>query len=254
MAITINIVEGERGRKTRRGWQERERLALVSRLDPLLTGHAKLDAAIAALQADPDNRAGFGDEHPTSSRVFLEELAPEAETSADVRIRMLYRVPEFSPSDTDDADLVIEVGTSLSQITANTDANGDLMTVEYNGLSQSGSVSVYVPESTVRYQVRKSGSPGALSRNYVGKVNSGGWLADPGAAARTWLCTALGGVSDDGGDTFLVTAEFAYREDTYDETVVYIDPETGRMPDDIVDGTGIVVFQVYTEANFNGIF
>jgi hypothetical protein len=246
--VHIDIIDGNRGRQTRRGWVERERFAIVSRLTG--AGDAKLQAAITELQANDDYCANYGDEHPAAPRCLLEALDPEHLTSEDVRVRMFYKRPEFED---EDGETVIEVGSTLIQETVNTDVNGDLMTVEYNGQSQSGSVSIPVPQSTVRYQLRLDSPPGDLSRAYVGKLNSGGWWADTAAEPRTWLCTSIVGVSDDDGETYLTTFEFAYLEDTYDEEVVYIDPETGRMPDDIEIGTGTAVFQVIDAVSFNDI-
>lgn len=253
--IKINIVEGERGTYTRKGWQQRERIAIVPRVGGV--GAAKLYAAIVRLQADPANRAGFGDEHPGADNCFLEELEPEAISSDDVRIRMVYKFPEFQGEDEDD-DAVIEVGSTLIQTTINRDVDAQLMTVEYDDptegtLSQSGLISIPVPQSTVRYQLRLNASPGGISRQFVGKVNSGGWWADPGAEARTWMCTEIVGRSDDRGVTYLTNFEFAFLEDTYDERVVYIKPETGRPPDDIVEGVGDKTFQVIVTANFNAV-
>ena len=81
--------------------------------------------------------------------------------------------------------------------------------------------------------------PTDISREYAGKCNSGGWGRDLFAAAREWLCTAITGISNDGGETWQVDYEFAYSERQkdgastgpgWDEFKYYVDPTTGKPP------------------------
>jgi hypothetical protein len=141
------------------------------------------------------------------------------------------------------------------QVETNKTAQGNVITVGYSsgGADQGGLVSKLVPNTTISVTRRESGSPGFKSRTYVGKVNAGSWSRDPGALARTWLCTAITGRSTDGGSTYEVNYQFQYREETWDETVVYMDTETGRPAVGITDGDGIEEYIIYQTANFNAL-
>jgi hypothetical protein len=51
----------------------------------------------------------------------------------------------------------------------------------------------------------------------------------------------------------MVTYRFQYRPDTWDATIVYIDPETDRPHPDINLGTldGVIVEQIYQTSDFS---
>jgi hypothetical protein len=50
------------------------------------------------------------------------------------------------------------------------------------------------------------------------------------------------------------TFNFEYREDGWDPTVVFIDPETGEPPDGLVDTEGVKTVTWYPTKNFNTPF
>lgn len=162
----------------------------------------------------------------------------------------------------------IEVTTTLNQLTTNLNAAGTLMTVEYKlpetpdrpiseTVTQVGEASVMVPTTSVNYMRREPKNPLAKARLYVGKTNS---IPVFGDAARNWLCTGLGGPSDDGGLSFNVTYSFqrgepheiAGREVApgWDAVIVFIDPATGKPPADLVVGIGIKTEVMYKSINF----
>ena len=147
-------------------------------------------------------------------------------------------LPEPMPNNPQFAE--IQVGSSLIQETVNVDADGELITVTYtdaegNKHSQGGTISRVTPLSTISYRRRESTSPAAKSREYTGKVNAAGWKLDPGAIARKWKCTGIIGSSSDGGQTYVVDYSFEYKLDGWWTHVVYIDPETGEPPSDVMN-------------------
>ena len=93
----------------------------------------------------------------------------------------------------------------------------------------------------------ESESPFALSKLFVGRVNASTFLGEP---AETWLCTAIEGVSEDGGVTWTVTYEFEYRSDTWRAEVVFIDEKTNRPVSGLTVGVELKTYQVYPLANF----
>lgn len=92
-------------------------------------------------------------------------------------------------------------------------------------MTQAGSVEYMLPMETVRYMRREWRDPQAKARDYVGRINSAGVFGDD---PHMWLCSHLGGPSDDGGATFNVTYEFQKNLDSWNPFITPIDPVTGQ--------------------------
>lgn len=92
-------------------------------------------------------------------------------------------------------------------------------------VSQKGTVSMQLPFHTVTYTRMESGSPGSKSRRFTGTINSRPIFGDP---KHFWLCTKIGGTSQDEGATYQVTYEFQRHPEGWDPDVVFIDGETGK--------------------------
>lgn len=168
----------------------------------------------------------------------------------------------------------IEVTTTLNQLTTHYDGGGDEMFVQHqfppgeDGVElpptlQLGDASIMVPTTTVNYMRREPRSPLAKARLYVGKTNSMPVFGDP---ARYWLCTGLGGPSDDGGLSYNVTYSFQRGEPHavagsellpgWDAVIVFIDPATGKPPTNqaggpVEFGIGVKSYVMYKSINFN---
>jgi len=240
MATVMDITEGNRGTLTADGWSF-ERVAKVAGVGGV--GHARLKNAVEA-----DGVPSIGDAHPTVADCELVSIHPESESQDIVKLRLVYQTPPALETE-------IEVGATLSEVTVDTDINGELMIVKYGEdetKDQAALVSIGLPRSTIRFRRREFESPGEKAREYVGKVNTAGWTVDSGAAARTWRCNAIVGRSADSGRSYDVDYDFEYDEETWDARVVWIKSETGRMPPDL-DENGRRRFQVYREKGFNGL-
>jgi hypothetical protein len=251
-----DLIDGNSGKKTIDGW-ELTRTAVVTGVTG--TGHAKILNAAAEL---PDINAA----HPSLSTCYLREIIPESVGSDTVKFRLIYSVPtppRFQPQlDT------IEVGGTLSQVQTNKDREGNIISVSYTYPSDykldenlagktvqtSSLVGKLAPEHTITYSNLLFYNPQGLSENFVGTVNNGPWILAPSAAAGTWLCTGIVGRSNDGGLSYATTYTFQYRADTWKAVVVFIDPNTGVPPDDLVVDTGIKNCEMYPITNFNLIF
>lgn len=118
-------------------------------------------------------------------------------------------------------------------------------------IEQAGSVEYMLPMETVRYTRREPNDPQAKARLYVGRINSTNVFGD---APHMWLCSHLGGPSDDGGVSYNVTYDFQKNPDSWDPTVVPTDPETGQprvlSDDDIASGEAVRQVRVLPEADF----
>ena len=127
----------------------------------------------------------------------------------------------------------LEVGTAVTEVETTKDYQGNNIVVSFNGESRIVSINKPVAESTLIVRRLEVGSPGAKSRKYVGKVNSGPWSRDPDSKARQWFCTSIRGVSSDRVH-YEVTYEFQQRDETWDQEAVFTD-ETGRVPMEVAD-------------------
>lgn len=170
-----------------------------------------------------------------------------------------------------------EVTTTLNQLVTNFDAFGNVLTVQHTfplaegepgppaPVVQTGEVTKMVPTTTRNYMRREPKDPGDKAKIYVGKVGVAG-LGNPllfGDPDRYWLCTGLGGPSDDGGVSFNVTYSFQRAEPHsisgfdiapgWDTVIVFIDPATDKPPENLIPGTGIKIKQVYLTAPFGNL-
>lgn len=174
-----------------------------------------------------------------------EEIHPQLRSGTQDIVDITYVYRQLVPS------METSLGTTLSQQDSCYDVNGNLVEVEYGDDSQKVIMPRLYAESTLRVSRIETSSPGAVSREYVGTVNDGSWSRDTGAAARTWLCLSITGQVRT-GSYWLVTYEFAYRSNTWDEVVFYVDSTTGRIPGDATDdGYAIKTVQLYEEKDFD---
>jgi hypothetical protein len=119
--VILGIVDGERGRQTREGWVELERLATVTGLTSY-HGYAKLDEALEALDSHGEE---IGQEHPDVEGLYLDERTPQAKTPDTVEVRLTYRKLD----EPDREEPTGQVGASVKEVQTYLDKNGDLITV-----------------------------------------------------------------------------------------------------------------------------
>ena len=255
-SISVDIVAGSRAVKNRKGWQSAERIATVTGVTG--TGQAQLDNALNTLGVP-----ALGAEHPSMSQLFLDEMEPSARGPGVVLIRMIYRRLEDADEPVDEDTGSIEVGTTAEQSERNTDHAGALMTVTYASARESEreqqvvTVGAYLPKTRMVVRRRETGSPGDKSKLYVGKLNKGPWKLDPNCAAKTWRCMAILGTSSDGGEFYDVRHEFEHcgegsETGTWDRRGMWRGSD-GRVPSDLVEGTGKKTFQVGTTIDFGNL-
>jgi len=261
MSLTIDIKDGAGGKKTEsKGW-ELTRIATVTGLTG--SAHAMIIDAVENTEGMPS----IGDAHPARDYAKLRTIEVESVSNDAVTLRLIYRDSDIGvfPT-TPNAEAVIEVGASVSQLETNKDYTGALMSTTYTypasykhnaemrsqTVNQGAMVSRLIPQRVYRASKRETTTAYAiesLNDLYQGKVNSGVWR---GYSARTWLCMGISGSSDDGGTTYNVTYDFQYRPDTWDESVFFIDPYDGKPPQDI-SGDAQKTYQIYSTANFNNL-
>jgi len=258
-AVIVDIRDGNEGNvSSREGWS----LTRIARITGVTgTGHAKIKAAYNALV---NALGGLGTQHPTVTTAVISgfHLSNISDTVIEAQITYSQPLPGRA-----EGEETREVNTSLSQVETNKDKDGHLITLSYKypddyklderkqgkTIEQGGTVSKLYPQTSLVITRTESSFPGGKSRQYTGKVNNGGWWGDLTAAPRTWMVMSIIGRSNDGGETYEVVYTFQYLEDTWHETALFVNPDDGKPPADLVNDEGIKIVQLYEEVDFNTV-
>ena len=251
-----DLVDGNTGiNMIRKGWTF-IRMYKVSGLTG--NGFAKVKAAYN----EPDIPK-LGDTHPDEPSVIVKEVNIISVSSDTVEIAVKYAAPDvFLPSST---SVIIEVGSTLSQVDTNLDVNGNILQTQYTypvdyketpefagkTINHAGMVARLIPEPTLQLTILEFESPLVKSSIYVGKINS---QTFEDGAPGTWMCTGIQGNSQDSGFTYTVTYSFQLRPDGWGQEVVFISSDTGEPPvfanpDEL--NLGIRNYQIYQAIDFN---
>ena len=107
------------------------------------------------------------------------------------------------------------------------------------------------PEPIVRFSRSEDKPPVDKKFDFEGTVNIGSLGPRTWLAPRTWLCIRITGDSIDAGVTYNVVYEFQIRSTTWDTLVQWTDPDTGEVPDDLVEGLGTKQYRMYPETDFS---
>ena len=245
--VTIELVDGSRGKrgKNKAGntvWLTLERTALVHGL--VAAGNERLEEAVDAVIAS-DATLDVGGAHPSIDNLYVDSLSPDAQAPDVVKVRIayVYRASDSSGgSGSSGDDTTVSTGSTLRQVPANTDRDGAVIKVTYNGTEYPGMTTADETVTTLRFRRTETGVPGYFrekSRLFVGKGNDGPWVGvDPTCEAREYKCTLLQANSAPGTNTYVVDYAFDFRDNTigkWDQIIYYIDPATGRPPSDVDD-------------------
>ena len=135
---------------------------------------------------------------------------------------------------------------------------GDQITVEHNGVVQGATINPFEARQVLRVgNLFYTNWPQLFVQQWVNTVNIGSFrFGDfpPLSNPRTWHITDMTYDLQDGGlpglDLYLMVISLRHNPDGWDPGVVFIDPETGKPPSDLVAGTGYKTVIHYTETNF----
>lgn len=260
----FQLIEGNNAEKTIAGWS--------IDMSGIATGYTGTPGGniYAAITDISTGCPQLGDSHPNNADAVLRRIQVVSFTHQDVRAIFQYR-DRWSVAN-------LTVGATLNQDQTNVGSpNGtevpEEMEVEYTypddyklnpdlageTVKQGGLANKLLPNMERVYTVKSDINPEQIAADYVGKCNSVGWK---GFAVYTWLCTAITGVSADGGITWTTTLRFQYKRGdpiTPSTTVFYgwatwiyfIDPLSGKPPSDIVEFEGYKSYDLYEKIDFN---
>lgn len=252
------LYEGNRTKKEytddgRRVFSEIERVALVSGC----SGADSKEQLVDAIAACPDLFSLYDGLGMPGLRLC--EIEPELIEPTVCKVRLRYKL--YKPVD-DQLKCQIRVGAAGENEETNIDNTGNPIVLKYSYLNkrekkdwpnpgidpqeQSGIVQRLMPRPQISITRMEGTSPFDNACIYVGTVNNNPvW----GKGARTLLCVAIDGTSEDGGGIYNVSYTFEYNKDTHDVKVIFIDPLTGKPPTDVgADGKKVV--KIYPQTNF----
>lgn len=254
--LHLDIVGGKpKSERDEEGWVFSERIARVTGVPG--TGYQQHQLALRIFGLPQ-----VGDEHPFIADLFLTRHSPSTIEDKTVEIRLRYErrdeqdSPEYARIDIgtsahqDETDFRYDdAGNKIGIKVFKKDSSAPRTAEEEQG----GVVPILAPKSTIVYRRRELGSPGAKSKEYGGKVNSGTWSLDTTAVAGNWLCTGINGSSVDGGKTYDVVYTFEYDARFWIERAFWIDPKTGKPNPDSAEGDGFLDCTIYESIDFNGL-
>lgn len=120
---------------------------------------------------------------------------------------------------------------------------------------EGGSISVQQPVTTSNIElILGADFPLHFQRFWMGAVNSRSWAGEP---AFTWLVTNFAYRHHDISKSpveYVFNIEVTHNPQGWTPTIIAIDPRTGRPPDGVVAGVGLVNVAFYRELSFQGLF
>lgn len=262
--LALDLIDGATGsHHILQGWSV-SGVALVTNLvlTPPVTTGALFEAALAVIIGAIGDR---GSPCPgISVPTYLEQFIPESVTTEEVKVRIIWK---GYPTP------IIEFSSASNQVESNLDADGNLITVQYKypdkylldprkagkTVTQGGMISRPLPQVTYTRKFTIVATDGDLSKTLSdvtdlllleGKTNLNVYSVGslPGAP-RTWLVTSVRAQTRD-GVSYEMGVSMEYREETWDPLVVFINPDDGKPPPDIIKGTGSKVPKGPKAVNF----
>jgi hypothetical protein len=283
---TYHLIDGHSVRRTEQGDEIIE--VAEARGFSAFVGYAKLQAAMNPQNYSAVNRPPvIGEAHPSRPTATLREIIPEALSSDDVKLTFIYRdyfyeIPTITiSSNASEVETNRGYRAGLNQSISNTLEDFSLyyqypadykenpnLAGEEKRVGALATMLTPEPTVTVTQKVTNNGSFILyLNSLYVGTVNAGGFVMGENTYTEAhWLCTDIQANSTDtvtnwttdSSRVYTVTISFAYRQDKWLKEVVFIDGQTGKPPDDLVDGrnnniedAGIKTYMLYDNRNFN---
>lgn len=263
MSVTfIDLIDQDSAVYTKRGWETVTRKAIVAGLETSLNGYQKILAAFNDLGLD------IGYEHPAFENNYIRSINPVSVASDQVEFIIVYeQMSGFADE--------ISGGGSLTQIETNKDRNDATIILSYTypadydvdskyaGVTDEVSKLIQTDQVVAPFNVKRRviydtfDKPNTLSLQYSGKVNQTKWLIfSAGNESRKWKCLGInyeyvGPAIIGGAKKFVydMQYQFQYKEDLWNENLVYTDPNTGNPPKNATPE----VKEILKEEDFNNL-
>ena len=201
----------------------------------------------------------------TNLKVWSRDVRPETDSPTKAVIIVQYKtVADYANS------FIFSIGSSIQQTQTDVDRLGNRISLSYTypgdyepnpdlaGKTFTTAIneSVTVPHMTLT----ATGSlyvdyPNQIALEWLNTVNSTYWA---GAPAGYWLCTNCAARGRDIGfgrpHLWEFDWTFEYKPDSWNVVAKIRDPQTGNVPDDVIDGVGVKTVDWYRTKNFNVLF
>lgn len=259
-SIKSNLIDGATIRETVDGYVVSEKISVKDvGGSPIVRQYsALLNAAVPQI----------GTPHPSVPGVRVTDRFIESFGSDLAHVRVTWETPQGgTPQSPGDAP-VWEIDSTVEVTSVQKDKDGSVMEVNYTYPNEYKAVprlagtdadpqvvTAEIPKATFALRIRQAENRTvqAISDDaatHVGMINSSSFL---GKSARKWLCTRIQSSNPINVVPTDATYEFIFNPLTWDIEGVFVDPFIGQPPADLVDGTGVKVFRVIGESNFNNL-
>lgn len=211
---------------------------------------------IAKEALDAEGVPELYEEHPSIDNFWVTKRSAVPIDHNKAKIRIEYEFSSVSLTSK------ISGETTLQEVDTNKDANGNIMTVSLTipypagvAFTQGVKVKKLDPVMVLNFRRKEAGSPEAVAKDFIGKVNGGIWRGYPVGCV---LCSRIEWNEDAMGDfdvhyQFLYRPEFEHNSTDYpgwDILVAYTDPETGQIDGRVTEGNGMEIKSPYGLADF----
>lgn len=264
ITVLIDILDNVRWREVQGTITEISRVALVQLkgLPPNVPSNLAGESIVTiALRNSEVPQPGAP--HPVVHGLFVVERFPIIRSRVIVQIEIRYKRPNLEQPPPGEA-WVPSGGAGLEEISTQLDRNGTQIITEHEGIIQGGQIHPLMPRRELQFSwSAQADTPGQLVDAYVGKVNSDTWQ---NGSPRTWLCMSFNfGIANAATTpvTYDFTANFRQKDDGtvndsgeptgHDPQIIFIDPETGKPPSNLVAGEGYKTVVWYDEAVFGNL-
>ncbi len=268
--VVSDIIEGSRLKEENGIVVTIDRVFMVSGLPSGIVADEVLKTALANSSVP---RAG--DTHPIYSDLFALGRVPKAMGPTIVQVTVTYAVPgggSFDPPF--GSQHMLSGGTSVEQTERALHRLGQFdgappgsqILVRYappdggEDIVQNGEITPFEGRSIMTFGAQiPTVAPWLLSQNWVNTVNGGGFFYSSSAQPRTWLITDMNyelavRKTPNGFPIYEMSMTMRQNLDTWDPFVIFIDPETGRPPENLVEDVGYKHVKWHDERNFGQLF
>lgn len=193
-----------------------------------------------------------GTPHPTIPLILVDSIEAQSVGAKQVKLTVNYKALRNGNTLPDEeSQTQITIGGSIQTVRTNKQIVREggrevekLIIVKYSypvGLAPDGvdtpkevvgTIDKQIPLIVASFSRRESEDPAQKANDFVGKLNSRRFI---GGSPKLWMCTKIGGPSNDSGETYQVTYEFMRAEGGWNTDVAFTDAKTGLIPTDIED-------------------
>ncbi len=195
---------------------------------------------------------GEGLQHPDFNLLYCGKLQCKLIDKGIVEITVEYTAGQYNKKPDDTQPVLWRVGCSIQSEQTNKDYNGDLLNTTYNGKTYTATADVNTCIVTLEASRKEAASTTAKASYYADKLNDSSITLDGFTyPARTLICHGIPSQGDAQGN-YAVQYLFSYKEDGWDQTIVYKNKD-GSVPTDVTDGNGLETKQMYIAVDFDAL-